>query len=109
MTAVKFKIVQSAWLDEGGRRLDCNPYMSGALEARDALKRLACRKDLLRNVTLGMFDSGRESRNWVEDPRFGVRYMGSSAISLADLSYLPLISKSKSRATPSFSLKKGGR
>ena len=42
MTVANFKNargVRSAWLEEGGRRLDCNPYMSGALEARDALER----------------------------------------------------------------------
>jgi type I restriction enzyme S subunit len=35
------RVVRSSWLEEGGRRLDCNPYMSGALEARDALKALS--------------------------------------------------------------------
>lgn len=107
MTAVKQKIVRAAWLDEGGRRLDCNPYMSGALEARDTLKRLAARKDKLRDVTLGMFDSGRESRNWVDDPRFGVRYMGSSAITLADLSSLPLISNKQVARNPKLLIKEG--
>lgn len=107
MTAVKLKIVRAAWLDEGGRRLDCNPYMSGALEARDTLKRLAARKDKLRDVTLGMFDSGRESRNWVDDPRFGVRYMGSSAITLADLSSLPLISNKQVARNPKLLIREG--
>jgi type I restriction enzyme S subunit len=36
------RVVRSGWLEEGGRRLDCNPYMSGALEARDALKAAEC-------------------------------------------------------------------
>jgi type I restriction enzyme S subunit len=107
MTAVKLKIVRAAWLDEGGRRLDCNPYMSGALEARDTLKRLAAKKDKLRDVTLGMFDSGRESRNWVDDPRFGVRYMGSSAITLADLASLPLISNKQVARNPKLLIKEG--
>lgn len=107
MTAVKLKIVRAAWLDEGGRRLDCNPYMSGALEARDTLKRLAAKKDKLRGVTLGMFDSGRESRNWVDDPRFGVRYMGSSAITLADLSSLPLISNKQVARNPKLLIREG--
>lgn len=96
MTFTSFKnarIVRSGWLEEGGRRLDCNPYMSGALEARDALKNLNCKKQSLAEVTLAMFDSGRESRTWVDDPSFGVRYMGSTGISLGDLSNLPLISR----------------
>ncbi|MDN3234327.1 hypothetical protein [Pseudomonas sp. WAC2] len=107
MTAVRLKIVRAAWLEEGGRRLDCNPYMSGALEARDALKRLACHKDKLRDVTLGMFDSGRESRNWVDDERFGVRYMGSSAINLADFANLPLISNKQVARNPKLLIEEG--
>ncbi|MCW2312067.1 methylation-associated defense system restriction endonuclease subunit S MAD5 [Rhodoferax antarcticus] len=110
MTFASFKkarIVRSGWLEEGGRRLDCNPYMSGALEARDALKRLACHKDTLQDVTLGMFDSGRESRNWVEDAKFGVRYMGSSAISLADNANLPLISKKQVAKNPKLLIEEG--
>ena len=53
MSSLKWKAVRAAWLEEGGRRLDCNPYMSGALEARDTLKQLKTRKDLLRNLTAG--------------------------------------------------------
>ncbi|CAD5370101.1 Restriction endonuclease subunit S [Rubrivivax sp. A210] len=103
MSFVSFKnarIVRAAWLGEGGRRLDCNPYMSGALEAREALKQLTCKKDRLSDVTLSMFDSGRESRTWVDDSRYGVRYMGSSAIGLSDLSSLPLISKKQVAKNP---------
>ena len=28
------KIVPSAWLEKEGRRLDCGPYLSGAIETR---------------------------------------------------------------------------
>ena len=110
MSALGFKnvrVVRSNWLEEGGRRLDCNPYMSGALEARDALKRLAAPKERLADVTVAMFDSGRHSRRWVSDPSFGVRYMGSSAISLADLSTLPLISKNQAARNPRLLIKEG--
>ncbi|MCK1791934.1 restriction endonuclease subunit S [Pseudomonas koreensis] len=110
MTFASFKnarIVRSGWLDNGGRRLDCNPYMSGALEARDALMRLGCPKEKLCDLTLGMFDSGRESRNWVNDSRYGVRYMGSSAISLADLSTLPLISNKQVARNPKLLVEAG--
>lgn len=110
MTFASFKnarIVRSSWLEEGGRRLDCNPYMSGALEARDALLQLKSRKDMLEDVTLAMFDSGRESRNWVDDPLYGVRYMGTSAIGLADLSTLPLISNKQVAKNPKLLIKAG--
>lgn len=110
MTFASFKnarVVRSSWLEEGGRRLDCNPYMSGALEARDALKRLNAPKEKLGQITADIFHSGRESRNWVDDPRYGVRYMGSSAISLADLSTLPLISKKQVARNPTLLLEEG--
>lgn len=101
------RVVRSSWLEEGGRRLDCNPYMSGALEARDALHKLKYKKDKLSEVTLAMFDSGRENRNWVDDPSYGVRYMGSSAISMADLSTLPLISKKQVARNPKLLVEEG--
>ncbi|KPD17347.1 hypothetical protein ADM96_19470 [Burkholderia sp. ST111] len=110
MSALGFKnarVVRSSWLEEGGRRLDCNPYMSGALEARDALKRLAAPKEALADLTEGIFHAGRESRSWVDDPRHGVPFMGSSDILAADLSNLPLIAKKQVEHNPLFRLGEG--
>ena len=110
MTATIFKnarVVKSSWLEEGGRRLDCNPYISGAREARAALQELSAPKAELRDLTLGIFDSGRESRSWVDDPRYGVPYMGSSAISLADLSVLPLVSAKQVKRNPRLLVEEG--
>jgi type I restriction enzyme S subunit len=97
------RVVRSAWLEEGGRRLDCNPYMSGALEARDVLKRLP-KTDKLSNVTDRIFHAGRERRTWVDDPQHGVPFLGSSDILSADLSTLPLISKKQVERNPLFML-----
>lgn len=99
------RIVRSSWLEEGGRRLDCNPYMSGALEARDTLRLLSARKDKLADVTTAIFDSGRESRKWVDDPKHGVPFMGTSAINMADLSCLPLISRKQIAGNPRLQLR----
>lgn len=107
MTFASFKnarIVRSGWLDEGGRRLDCNPYMSGALEARDALKRLSVQTEKLADLTDDIFHAGREGRLWVDDPEFGVPFLGSSDILCADLSYLPLIAKRQVVRNPKFKL-----
>jgi type I restriction enzyme S subunit len=106
MSFIGFKnarVVRSAWLEEGGRRLDCNPYMSGALEARDALKRLP-KTDKLSNVTDRIFHAGREGRTWVDDPQYGVPFLSSSDILSADLSTLPLISKKQVERNPLFTL-----
>jgi len=91
------RIVRSGWLEEGGRRLDCNPYMSGAQETRDALRRLKVRKDALLTVTSGysggIYNGPVFSRIWVDRPEYGVPFLGSSDISNADLATLPLLKK----------------
>lgn len=105
MTFASFKkarIVRSGWLNEGGRRLDCNPYMSGAQEARDALLRLNAPKDTLQAVTSGysggIYNGPVFSRIWVDYPEHGVPFIGSSDISNADLSTLPLLKKSYAKS-----------
>lgn len=109
MTFTSFKnarIVRSGWLQEGGRRLDCNPYMSGALEARDTLKRLPV-TEKLSAVTARIFHAGREARLWVSDADHGVPFMGSSDIRVADFSALPLIAKRQVERNPLFTLGAG--
>lgn len=109
MTFTSFKnarIVRSEWLGEGGRRLDCNPYMSGALEARDTLKRLPV-TEKLSAVTARIFHAGREARLWVSDADHGVLFMGSSDIRVADFSALPLIAKRQVERNPLFTLGSG--
>ncbi|OBR44436.1 methylation-associated defense system restriction endonuclease subunit S MAD5 [Aeromonas dhakensis] len=109
MTFASFKnarIVRSGWLDEGGRRLDCNPYMSGALEARDTLRRLPV-TERLSAVTARIFHAGREARLWVSDAEHGVLFMGSSDIRVADFSALPLIAKRQVERNPLFTLGSG--
>ena len=91
------RVVRSSWLDEGGRRLDCNPYMSGALEARDALKALSARKEPLQSLTAGhaggIYNGPMFRRNYVESPEFGVPFITSGNLLQADLSNLPLLSR----------------
>lgn len=109
MTFASFKnarIVKSGWLNEGGRRLDCNPYMSGALEARDTLKRLPV-IEKLSAVTARIFHAGREARLWVDDAAYGVPFMGSSDIRVADFSALPLIARRQIERNPLFTLGSG--
>ncbi|WP_338846925.1 hypothetical protein V8J88_24555 [Massilia sp. W12] len=100
MTFMSFKnarIVRSGWLDEGGRRLDCNPYMSGALEARDTLQKLKARKDALCTLTSGysggIYNGPVFARAWVDDPRFGVPFLSNSEMLSADLTTLPLLQR----------------
>jgi len=100
MTFTNFKnarIVRSGWLHEGGRRLDCNPYMSGALEARDTLKQLNARKDALSALTAGhtggIYNGPVFARIWVDDSRHGVPFLSNSDMLNADLANLPLLQR----------------
>lgn len=106
MTFVSFKnarIVRSGWLDEGGRRLDCNPYMSGALEARETLRQLSVRKDALSTLTSGhdggIYNGPVFSRVWVDDPKFGVPFLSGSDVLTADFSKLPLLKSSYAKSS----------
>ena len=50
---MKVKTISSAWMLHDGRRFDCGPYMSGALEAKILLEEMSCEKVALRNLTAG--------------------------------------------------------
>ena len=45
--------VMSSWMENNGRRLDCNPYLSGAFEAKVILEKLSAKKEPLHEVTKG--------------------------------------------------------
>ncbi len=97
------RIIRSSWLEEGGRRLDCNPYMSGALEAREALKNLKTPKEPLKALTAGhtggIYNGPQFARYWVEEPRYGVPFLGSGDMLNADLSMLPLLKKTYAQSS----------
>lgn len=101
------KAVPSTWLNNNGRRLDCGPYLSGAMEARELLRKLPVDKEPLSSITEGIFHAGRESRQWVESEEHGVRFMGSTDVLASDLSGLPLISKKQVKANQNFTIRSG--
>jgi type I restriction enzyme S subunit len=94
---MKAKSVPSSWLQRDGRRLDCGPYMSGALEAKVLLESMQARKEKLQSLTRGglsgIYHAGRIKRMWVDSPEYGRPFLSSTEILQADLSNLPLISK----------------
>ncbi|WP_188366109.1 methylation-associated defense system restriction endonuclease subunit S MAD5 [Marinicella pacifica] len=101
------KTIPSRWLETDGRRLDCGPYMSGAVEARELLNSLPSAKEALNDLVSGIYHAGRESRTWVESPEHGVPFMGSTDILAADLSHINLISKKQVEANPNFKIGEG--
>ncbi len=108
---MKAKSVPSAWLEKDGRRLDCGPYMSGALEAKVLLEGLRATKVSLQDVCLngrgGLVNAGRIKRLWVTDEHHGLRFLSSTDILKSDLSDLQLISKKAARANPKLLIKSG--
>lgn len=95
------KAVPSSWIEKEGRRLDCGPYMSGAMEARELLRQLSARKDHLQELTdggiSGIINAGRITRLWVDDVRHGFPFLSSTDILQADLSNISHIAKSVAR------------
>lgn len=86
-----------------GYRLDCSPYLGGALETKILLEKLPLRKDPLHTLTKG-FDGGIYNgpqfvRNYVESAEHGVPFMTGSSMQLADLSNLPMLSRRDAHGT----------
>lgn len=94
---MKTKIIPSRWLADGGRRLDPGPYLSGAIEAKEALRALPVKKvplsELTKGFSGGIYNGPQFSRNYVESADHGVPFLGSSSMLLADLSHLPWLRK----------------
>jgi len=94
----QIKTVPSSWIEYNGRRLDCGPYMSGAMEARDLLGKLNARKDRLQDLTeggiSGIINAGRITRLWVDSSEHGYKFLSSTDITQSDLRTVPYIAKS---------------
>ena len=103
------KTIPSRWIEEGGYRLDCGPYMSGAIEARELLKKLDTLplNQLTSGHNGGIFNGPRFPRVYVNDPEHGVPFLGSTDILDADLSYLSLLSKKQVEVKPELIIDEG--
>lgn len=82
--------VLSSWFHDNGSRLDSKPYLSGAAEARALLARLRVPKEPLINVTKGymggIYNGPQFARNYVENEEYGVSFLTSGTMLLADFS-----------------------
>ncbi|MFM2123816.1 MAG: hypothetical protein RL328_267 [Acidobacteriota bacterium] len=90
-----------------GYRLDTKPYVGGALETKVLLEGLSLPKKKLDDVTAGIYHAGRESRQWVDSPEYGVPFISGSDLQKTDLSGLPYLSKQQVAGKPSFLVRKG--
>ena len=106
---IKYRVVPNRWLEKAGYRLDCGPYMSGAIEAKELLKKHITipLKDLTFGYHGGIFNGPRFPRTYVDDPYNGVPFLGSTDILSSDLSFLPLLSKKQIEKNPALVLDEG--
>lgn len=95
------KAIPSAWLEENGRRLDCGPYMSGAIEARQLLKKhnTESLESLTSGHNGGIYNGPQFVRNYVDDPAHGVPFLTTSTMLQADMTNLPMISSKDAHST----------
>ena len=106
---MKIKSIPSKWLEKNGRRLDCGPYMSGAVEARMLIEKGKYQplKSLTGGYSNGIFKAPRLSPVYVEDPLSGHPYLSSTDIQCNDLSRVPLISKRQASGLANYYVKRG--
>ncbi len=108
---MRLKSIPSSWIDKNGYRFDCNPYMSGGIEAKVLLDSLECEIEALSHLTKGgakgIYHAGREKRHWVTSKEFGIPFLGSTDIFKADLSGLPLMSKKQVARNKAFTIEEG--
>jgi type I restriction enzyme S subunit len=100
------KVIPSKWFEDGGHRLDCGPYLSGAIEARELMiKHRTERLDsLTKGYNGGIFNGPRFARQYVEEREYGVPFLGSTDILDADITHLPLISTRQVADTPQLAI-----
>lgn len=105
----QYRVIPSTWLESNGRRLDCGPYMSGAVEAKELLK--SHTTETLKTLTVGhnggIFNGPRFPRVYVDDPSYGVPFLGSTDILNADFSNVSLLSKKQVDDNPALVLNEG--
>lgn len=91
----KCRAIPNTWLHNNGYRLDCGPYLSGAIEAKELLKRH--RTEALKKLTAGynggIYNGPQFVRNYVNEFEYGVPFLTTSIMLQADLSNIPMISR----------------
>ena len=102
--------VRFDWLADQGFRLDASPYLSGAYEARKLLERLPGTvplRELTTGHNGGIFNGPKFSRLYMNDPQYGVPFMGSTDMLEADFTNLPLLDKKIARRLDYLEVKPG--
>ncbi|EJK2282736.1 TPA: restriction endonuclease subunit S [Vibrio cholerae] len=100
---MKIKAVSSQLFSESGLRLDCNPYMGGALEAKHTLKLLGDKcihlSELTKGYKGGIYNGPVFKRNFVESAEAGVPFLTSATMLRADLREVPFLSAKDAKSS----------
>ena len=89
------KVVPNIWIENNGRRLDCGPYVSGAIEAKEVLSQMGSTPlyELTKGHKRGIYNGSPFVRNFVDDPKHGIPFLTTSSLLQADLTNLSLLRK----------------
>ena len=103
------KLIRSTWLEHSGRRLDCNPYMSGAIEAKELLDEISVPKDQLQFLVAdrGLYKGKLLKRTFVSPSSNGVLFLTTSGMLQADHSHEPYLASTMAAHDPECIVKKG--
>lgn len=107
------KKVFNTWFHETGLRLDCAPYVTGAIEAKQALRDLDSECDLLGELTTGykggIYNGPVFKRNYVQYEEYGVKFLTTSSMLQARMNRVSLLREedAKSKKLSYLELKKG--
>ena len=70
---MKRAVIRSSWMEAYGYRLDCQPYLGGALETKIILERLPLKKEPLNSLTAGhnggIYNGPKFARTYVDSRR----------------------------------------
>jgi len=95
---MKVKAIHSEWIySDNIRRMDCMPFLSGAIEVRDILKKSSLQKESLHQLTTGheggIYNGPHFRRIYISSPEHSVPFLTSSSILESDLSSQPRLRK----------------
>lgn len=94
--------VRFDWLSDQGYRLLASPYLSGAYEARKFLEQLPVPTTHLHELTSGheggIYNGPQFRRNYVNNRKYGVPFLGSTDIMMADYTDIPFLKAKDARS-----------
>ncbi|MCD9501969.1 restriction endonuclease subunit S [Photobacterium phosphoreum] len=93
---MKIKKINSTWLKGEGHRLDCGPFIGGAIDVKYTLEHLKNfspkLSEVVSNRFSGIYHAGRYKRVWVNNKQYATPFLSSRDVMQSDLSKLNLIS-----------------